>query len=247
MRIDADKCVNCKKCVVFCPVNAIKTSDANPDSADGRRVWIDFDECVECYSCLRMAKCPTQALQESPETSSEPRIQRHFFSDPKCDHKTVGFPGRGTEEVKTNDVTGVVKRGQVAFGIEMGRPGHGTSMADVDKVLRAMASLGMRMAPHNALYYLVENPETGELKKQYLNERFLSAIVEFTVSETMIEKVFEALEKVSKEIDTVFSLDMFGRYHGTHLPMMDIMEKHGIRYTPHAKVNIGLGKPFMEE
>ena len=243
MRIDADKCVGCKKCAIYCPVKAIKTSDAAQD----RRVWVDFDECVECYSCLRMAKCPTQALQESPETSSEPRVQRRFFSDPKCDHKTVGFPGRGTEEVKTNDVSGVVKRGQVAFGIEMGRPGHGTSMVDVEKILRTMASMGIKMGPHNALYFLIGNHETGELKKQYLNERFLSAIIEFTVPITMIEKVLEALERVAKEIDTVFSLDMFGRYHGMDLPMMDIMKKRNVRFTPHAKVNLGLGRPFMEE
>ena len=247
MRIDAEKCVSCKKCAIFCPVKAIKTSDMTPESADGRRVWIDFDECVECYSCLRMAKCPTQALQESPETSGEPRIQRRYFSDPKCDHKSVGFPGRGTEEVKTNDVSGVVKRGQVAFGIEMGRPGHGTSATDVEKVMKAAASLGIKMPPHNAMYYLIENHETGELKKQYLNERFLSAIIEFTVPETMIGKILETLEKVSKEIDTVFSLDMFGRYHGTRLPMMDYIKKHNVPYTSHVKVNLGLGRPFMEE
>jgi len=247
MRIEADKCVACKKCVVFCPVKAIKTSDATPKSAVGRRVWIDFDECVECYSCLRMAKCPTQALQESPETSNEPRIQRRYFSDPKFDHKSVGFPGRGTEEVKTNDVSGVVKRGEVAFGVEMGRPGRGSSVIDLEKVLKTLASLGIKMGPHNALYYLIENHETGEFKTQYLNERFLSAIIEFTVPETMIEKVLETLGKIAKEIDTVFSMDMFGRYHGTDLPMMNIMKKRNVRYTPHAKVNLGLGRPFMEE
>ena len=247
MRINAEKCVGCKKCVVFCPVKAIKTAETAPDSAEGRKVWVDFDECVECYSCFRMAKCPVGALEESPETSSEPRIQRRCFSDPKCDHKSLGFPGRGTEEVKTNDVSGVVKRGYVAFGVEMGRPGRGTIMADVEKVLKALAPMGIHMEPHNALYYLIENHETGELKKQYLKERFLSAIVEFAVSEDMIEKVLETLKKVSKEIDTVFSMDMFGRYHGTELPMMAIMEKQQIKYTPHAKVNLGLGKPFMGE
>lgn len=246
MQIAADKCVGCKQCVVFCPVEAIKTSDMVPEAADGRGVWIDFDECVECYSCLRMANCPTQAILESPETSSEPRIQRRAFSDPKCDHKSVGFPGRGTEEVKTNDVSGVVKRGQVAVGIEMGRPGHGTSLVDVDKVSRAMASIGYPIPKHNALYYLLENPETGEIKKQYLNERFLSAIVEFSAPEERIGFIFETLEKISKEIDTVFSLCMFGRYDGKDLPMMGHIKKHKPPHTPHAKVNIGLGRPFSE-
>jgi hypothetical protein len=223
-------------------VKAIKTSDTE------RRVWIDFDECVECYSCLRMAKCPTEALLESPETSSEPRCQRRYFSDPKCDHKSVGFPGRGTEEVKTNDVSGLIRKGEIGVGIEMGRPGHGTSMVDVEKVLKAVTtSLGFQMAPHNAFYFLIENHETGDLKKQYLNERFLSAILEFKVPEDKAGKFLEVLEKVSKEINTVFSLAMFARYQGKHLPMMDIIKQYKVPYTPHAKVNLGLGKPLVEE
>ena len=246
MQIAADKCVDCKMCVVYCPVKAIKTADTAPGSANGRRVWVDFDECVECYSCLRMTKCPGAAIEESPETAVEPRLQRRLFSDPKSDHKSVGFPGRGTEEVKTNDVSGIVKKGHVGVGLEMGRPGHGTSMTDVQKVLQTLAPMGIQMKPHNALYHLIENHETGELKKQFINERFLSAIVEFSVPEDMLGKVLETLKKVSKEIKTVFSMAMFGCYDGEKLPMMDLIKKYDIPHTPHAKVNLGLGKPLTE-
>ena len=44
---------------------------------------------------------------------SWPRIVRRAFSDPVVPHESTGVHGRGTEEVKTNDVSGRVKVGEV--------------------------------------------------------------------------------------------------------------------------------------
>ena len=40
-------------------------------------------------------------------------------------HESTGVHGRGTEEVKTNDVSGRVQVGEVGFTIEFGRPSTG--------------------------------------------------------------------------------------------------------------------------
>ena len=53
-------------------------------------------------------------------------------------------PGRGTEEMKTNDVKGTFLPGEVGVGIELGRPGIEANFRDVEKVAMALmkADLG---------------------------------------------------------------------------------------------------------
>ena len=51
--------------------------------------------------------CPTAAFE--PDELAWPRVVRRAFSDPRVPHESTGVDGRGTEEVKTNDVTGRVK------------------------------------------------------------------------------------------------------------------------------------------
>ena len=100
MYIDPAKCVKCKKCVPYCPVGAIKEADGH--------MTIDLDACVECCSCLRYAKCPRDAIYNV--RLEPPRAYRKAFSDPfgKHENTTLKHAGRGTEEVKTNDVTGII-------------------------------------------------------------------------------------------------------------------------------------------
>src|SRR5262245_20960242 len=125
MRIDQHKCVACGNCIPICPMGAISM-----DAARNRAV-VNPDECVECYTCYRgmsMEKlnptlvrgirrflkafrlrfdpepdvCPTSAI--TPDELSWPRVVRRAFSDPIVTHESTGVHGRGTEEVKTNDV-----------------------------------------------------------------------------------------------------------------------------------------------
>ena len=51
--------------------------------------------------------CPTAAFE--PEELAWPRVVRRAFSDPRVPHESTGVEGRGTEEVKTNDVSGRVQ------------------------------------------------------------------------------------------------------------------------------------------
>lgn len=243
MIIKDDLCIGCQKCVKFCPVEAI-TYDPQR-----KKCSINFEECVECGSCLRQAKCPKNAIENSPEAFKEPRIQRKAFSDPMFDHPSVKFPGRGTEEVKSNDVTGVVRRGQLAFGLEMGRPVTGTTLKDVEHVVKRFAEIGVYLPKHNALYYLFKDVQKGELDPSYKNERALSAIVEFTIPITKLSEVMKIVKEVEKEIDTVFSLAIFGRFEedGKTLPWVKTLEEYGIKPNIHAKVNVGLGRPLVTD
>jgi len=123
MQISHEKCLGCGKCVPFCPVSAIRHDHHNQET------MIDFDECVECGVCLRIGICPADAIKKTELTW--PRSVRSIYSDPLNIHKETGLAGRGTEESKTNDVTGRFRRGEFGIAIEVGRPGIGTSLIEL--------------------------------------------------------------------------------------------------------------------
>ena len=163
MKIDPNKCVACGNCTYVCPMGAIYIDPVI------KRATVNATECVECYACFNglsqehlnptmvrtMRKlfqwmrlrfdpepdvCPTAAF--APDELSWPRVVRRAFSDPRVPHESTGVEGRGTEEVKTNDVSGRVKVGEVGFTIEFGRPGVGVWFRDMQKMCWALAAGG---------------------------------------------------------------------------------------------------------
>ena len=198
MRIDPDKCSGCEQCIPYCPVNVIQIKN---DIAE-----IDYDGCVECSNCLRNADSPTDAIHQ--EELVWPRSIRKVLSDVLATGTTTGLPGRGTEEMKTNDVTGRFKRGYAGIAMEFGRPILGARIYDVEKVAQAVAALGVEFEKLNPTMSLMEDPKTGKFKKDVLNERVMSLILELTVELSKLPDLFKVLKKVSQEIETVFSLDL---------------------------------------
>lgn len=95
MKINEDKCIGCSLCVSWCPSNALSIVD--------NKANIDLDECTECGVCLRASVCPVDAIYQ--QELEWPRIVRAIYSNPLIVHKDTGLAGRGTEEIKTNDVT----------------------------------------------------------------------------------------------------------------------------------------------
>lgn len=239
MIIDQEKCVGCGICIPYCPAEAISIVD--------EKAVIDRDACLECGNCVRkqVVRCPKEAIAEEPGLYDGVRAIRRFFSDPMTTHKVTKIPGRGTEEVKTNDVTGRVCRGEVGFALEIGRPCCGTGMATVEKATMALAEMGIEFEECNPLTHLMSDRKKGIIDDKYKGEHVVSAIIEFGTPFDQIEPVLKKVKEIAQEMDTVFSLDIIGCYdEDGSLPMLPVLEKLGMNPRVNSKVNLGMGRPY---
>lgn len=236
----AEDCIGCGLCVPYCPMGAIHI--------EGEQPYIDQDECVECNACLRAGVCPADALVQ-PELKW-PRSIRRELSDPAYRNSTTGVAGRGTAEMKTNDVTGRYLHGQIGVGIEVGRPGLGTKLRDVEKIAMMIAAAGFpfRFEEKNPCTSLMEDTKTGKFKEEVLNEKVLSIIIEFVTDTKYIPEIMKTLEKAAKVVDTVFSVSIITRAedNGT-LPNVEKLIELGYQPSLNAKVNVGLGRPLPQK
>jgi hypothetical protein len=218
-------------------VNAITLKDV---------ATIDEEKCVECGDCIRSGVCPADAFSDPPLPF--PRSVRNAFSNPITEHKETRVPGRGTEEMKTNDVRGLFGKGNVGVGLEMGRPGVSTSFVDVEKVTMAVAKIpGLKFAKGNPVTTNMADEKTGKLRPDIMGERAMSAIIETEVPIEQIGPMIEAAKKVSQEIDTVFSFEMIYRPDADRtMPIDKILKEHGVSWYPNGKFNLGLGRPLVQ-
>jgi len=234
------------------------------------RATINYDECVECSTCFRgmsqehlnpvmvrtvrrLAKifrfrfepepdvCPTAAFVM--EELEWPRIVRRVFSDPLVEHKSTGIHGRGTEEVKTNDVAHRVGIGEAGYVIEFGRPGVGVRFRDIQKVTVALARLHVQFEKKNPITHLMTDQTTGELKPDLLDEKILSAIVEIKTPIGRVPEILELIDEVSKQVDTVIAVGVSTQCdeRGEEKVLSGLLEEHGYTYD-RAKTNLGLGR-----
>ncbi len=241
-KILEEKCVGCRSCQKYCSVDAIKYD------AENHKCYVDADECVDCYVCVRQQKqfCAKQAFAPT-ELDSYYKQFAHVMSDPCENHGVTGVTGRGTEEVKTNDVSGRVTKGHVGFCIDVGRPGVGCRLYDVEKIAMALAASGVKLlgADHTPLAALITDLNTGKLKDDCLNTRMLSVIVEGSCEDKDFPRAMAALLKVKDEIETVFSVGLIMRVDEEgYNPMLKCLDDLGIPQPHRGKVNVGLGKPL---
>jgi Fe-S-cluster-containing hydrogenase component 2 len=231
VKID-ERCISCKSCIPYCPVGAIVERE--------NRVHIDQDLCVECGVCHRAKVCPADAIYQSE--LAYPRTLRTQFSNPVAYRHPTAIGGRGTDEMKTNDVTDRFKLGEVGFCIELGRPGFGTDFDDLEKVTIQLTKIGVEFEPENPTTLLVDR-KTGKLKDEAIRkERVLSCIVECKTPEEEIVDVMKTLEDVSRKVNTVLSVGIISRCRNGEIPAKLILDKAGIKTYINGKVNLGLGK-----
>src|SRR5438445_9987423 len=264
MTISPYKCVACGNCTYVCPMGAIYI---DPEI---KRATINRDECVECYSCVhglsqehlnptmvrtmrrifQMMRirfepepdvCPTGAFE--PDELVWPRVVRRAFSDPRVPHESTGVEGRGTEEVKTNDVSGRIKVGEVGFTIEFGRPGVGARFTDIQKMSWAMAKAGVSFEKKNPVTSLMSDVATGTLREDILGEKVMSAILEIKTTVDRTEEIILLVREVEKHLDTVVCIGVGTRCdeNGDENVVAPILERLGYKLE-RAKTNIGLGK-----
>jgi hypothetical protein len=145
--------------------------------------------------------------------------------------------------MKTNEVTHRFVRGQVGVAVEMGRPGMGTSLRDIDRLTRAMARHGVEFEPQTPVTGLMSDSGRGILKEEVLNERVLSAIIEFKLPEGRLDVILPTIKQVAATLDTVFSLGVMSVLppEGSD-PAAEKIKALGFSLRPNGKVNLGLGR-----
>ena len=235
--VDPMKCRGCGTCVPYCTVGAI-------DLEDGLAI-VDSHRCTDCYVCVRNNVCPAQAMHPAPLEGFNENF-RHILSDPTETTGETGVPGRGTEEAKTNDVTGRFGRDEAGIAIDMGRPGIGTRMSDVETVAKAVVRAGLRLEkPQTSPLGKVVDISTGEMDPSIRDYYLLSIIVEGKCPLNRLRDVLKALKEVEDKIDTVFSVGLILRTdeNGNH-PSLRVVEEFGINPV-RGKVNVGLGRPLV--
>jgi ferredoxin len=264
MRIDPHKCVACGNCTYICPMGAIYIDPTI------HRATVNRHECVECYACynglsqehlnptlVRTIRkvfqwmrvrfdpepdvCPTAAF--APEDLAWPRIVRRAFSDPRVPHESTGVEGRGTEEVKTNDVSGRVKVGEVGFTIELGRPGVGVWFREIQEMAAELARAGVSFEKKNPVTALMSDVSAGTIRQDILDEKVLSAIIEIKVPVERTEEIIRRVWDVEKRLDTVVALGVGTRCDadGEDRTVAPILERLGYKLE-RAKTNTGLGR-----
>ena len=263
MEIDQRKCVACSNCIPTCPMGAIYIDTTL------NRAKVNLEECVECHTCYRgMSKerlnprlvrtirgvlkllrirfdpepdvCPTDALM--PQELTWPRIVRRAFSDPLVPHESTGIHGRGTEEVKTNDVTGRVVEGEAGFTIEFGRPGVGVRFRDIQKMTMALAALPIAFERKNPVYSLMSDPAIGAIRPDILEEKVLSAIVELKTRLEEAAHVLRVVEEVAPTLETIVSIGVSTRCDAQGDDLLGPLLKREGYIFYRGKTNLGLGR-----
>ena len=238
LKVNHERCIGCAKCIPYCPMGCIEMKE--------KKAVIDQAQCIECGICVRQIPCPTKAFYEPEEVNRFPRSVRKVFSDPTAKHENTGVRGRGTEEVKTNDVTGRFRRGEIGFALEFGRPAKGCILKDVEVMTIPLTAAGVELEPCNPLTFLLE-PETGAVRADVREEKVLSAIVEFIIPIQRLQEICSLILAQSKQAATVFSWGMVVCYNPDgSLPAVDVIEELGISVPRNIKLNVGLGRPFKE-
>ncbi len=230
MQINPELCTSCGLCVPYCPVSAISCNEV---------AHITEEVCVECGVCLRADVCNPGAIEQNE--LSWPRVLRSLFSDPLTVHPETDIGGRGTEEMKTNDITHRFKRGQIGLAVELGRPGIGTTFKDVETVIQALLHLDVEFEPKSPVTFLIDQ-ETGYFKDPVVkNERAMSVIIEMVAPREILPGIIKTLRMIEHEIETVMTIGLITTCDGNNIPVLPLLKEIGIVPRINGKVNLGMG------
>jgi len=244
MRADPDKCIACKRCFPYCPMGKIHSFKRH-EKIPGR-VYIDIDQdaCTDCGMCFRADICPVKALHQPVE--DWPREVRGILSNPLIEFKGSQVPGRGTEEMKTNDVKGTFLPGEVGVGVELGRPGIGAYFSDVEIVAMELmgANIGYELADENPVTHFMSDKKTGKLRDDVLGEKATSAIIEGKCKLEKLPEALRALQRAAERVQSVFTVEIITKVTPEgEVPIKPILEEMGIWYSINSKNNVGIGEP----
>lgn len=236
MKINEEFCVGCGLCLWYCPMEAIHICE--------KKAVIDREECVECGVCFRAGICPKAAIER--EELHWPRSIRAVYSDPLNIHKETNMAGRGTSEMKTNDVTGRFQDGELGIALETGRPGIGTRIREIELLTKALVRKKIKLEPLNPFTKLV-NPDTGEIDEAILDEKVMSVVLEFSIPEEKLLEILNLIQELEPKLNTVVSVGLVIRSRaGAFDHITRLLDENHIFHRPNGKLNVGLGKLQMD-
>ncbi len=247
MKADKDKCIACKRCFPYCPMGKIQTFRRHATIPGRVYIEIDQDKCTDCGTCVRANICLVKALYQ--EVEPWPREIRGILSNPLIEFKGSQVPGRGTEEMKTNDVKGSFLPGEVGVGVELGRPGLGAYFRDVEIVAMALmgANIGYKLTDENPVTHFMSDKTTGKLRDDILNEKATSAIIEGKCKLEKLPQALKALQEAADRVDTVFTVELITKVTPEgQVPIKPALEELGFWYSINSKNNLGLGEPAFK-
>jgi len=137
----------------------------------------------------------------------------------------------------------------VGIATEIGRPGMGARLRDLEKMAIALADIGACFEPMNPVTtVLIEDTSTGKLKPEVLDEKVMSAIIEAELPLEKFRDALRSIREVSKGLDSVFSLDVIclPEPEGT-VPVLPVIEEEGFNVRINGKTNLGLGRRTNQE
>ena len=238
MKIKPEVCISCLECIDFCPMHCIHETDDV--------VHIDQEECVECGVCLNTEICPVDAIYRPEDSLVYPRAIRMQMSEPSAEHPVFKAWGRGTEEAKTNDVTGKFSPDQYGMLFEFGRPVTGTRLTEVEKITKAVCALDLEILEENPVFGLMENKKTGLIRQEFLNEKVLSIILEIRFGAERLPEIVENVLPLLDDLDTIVSVGLVTRFaENGDLPVLKDLQTLNVKVRPNAKINVGLGRPLI--
>jgi ferredoxin len=235
--IDHSLCVGCRLCVPLCPMGAISMSS--------KKASIDPNECAECGTCGRSHICPVDAIKRVE--LGWPRVLRATFSNPGATHKSTGVGGRGTEGIKTNDSQSRYTRDDIGVFVELGRPVMGARFSDVERVVKKFRAHGYEVLAENPISELIDDPSTGALKPEILNEKIISCVVEFLLPNSAADELMAMVQELSQEVESIFNLSVALRAEQDGRSRLEELFGPDIFHLPNAKVNLGLAEGLAGE
>jgi hypothetical protein len=109
----------------------------------------------------------------------------------------------------------------------------------------ALAEHGISFEENNPLTKLMIDRKTGKINPEALDEKVLSAIVEFLIPEEMLPLVLDVLDRVAQQVDTVFVGDIISRVaRDGSVPYIDVIRRRDRFLSINGKSNVGLGWPL---